>query len=108
MNKIVQGTTPTVRFRIRNLGRVDLNKCTQIWITIVDSMGREHFWDLTRITINAAEGKISVKLTQQETLAMVIGMAVAQVRFLYQDGSAFPSKPKYLLIRKVRKGGVIS
>lgn len=103
---MIRGTTPTEVYKIDNTD-VDLSECSQIWVTIVDWSTKEYTWDISRLTIDAEEHSISLTLTQAETLAFTPGQAYAQLRFLYNDGSAFASKRIGFNIEDVKKGGVI-
>lgn len=102
-----RGTTPTEVYKINNAD-VDLSECKQIWVTIVDWSTKEFTWDINRLTIDAGERTISLTLTQEETLAFTPGGAYAQLRFLYNDNSAFASKRIGFKIEDVKKGGVIT
>lgn len=101
-----RGTTPTEVYKINNAD-VDLSECKQIWVTIVDWSTKEYTWDIDRLTIDAGEHTVSLTLTQTETLKFVPGQAFTQLRFLYNDDSAFASKRIGLNIEDVRKDGVI-
>ncbi len=103
---MIRGTTPTEVFTVNNPEVIDLSQCSQIWATITDNSGKDYTWDLERLVVNGDE--ISLELTQTETLAFKVGAARAQLRFLYNDGTAFASKPVPLRIEDVRKDGVIS
>lgn len=103
---MIRGTTPTEVYHIDNTD-VDLSDCKQIWVTIVDWSCKEYTYDINRLLIDAEERTISLTLTQAETLAFVPGDAYAQIRFLYNDDSAFASKRIGFIIEDVKKGGVI-
>jgi len=103
---MIRGTTPTEFYLIDNTD-VDLTDCKQIWVTIVDWSLAEYTWDIDRLTIDAAERTVSLTLTQTETLAFIPGEAYAQLRFLYNDDSAFASKRIKFNIEDIKKGGVI-
>lgn len=102
-----RGTTPTEIYTIKNRGALDLSKCEQIWVTIVDRGAHAHTYDIDRLTIDATAGTISLALTQEETLAFSVGAAYAQLRFLYIDGTAFASRRVNFEIEDVKRGGVI-
>jgi len=104
---MIRGTTPTEVYKINNAD-VDLSECKQIWVTIVDWSTAEYKWDLSRLTVDAGEHTVSLTLTQTETLAFTPGAAYAQLRFLYNDDSAFASKRIGFTIEDIKKGGVIS
>ena len=104
---MIRGTTPTEVYKIDNTD-VNLSDCKQIWVTIVDWSTKEFTWDLSRLTIDNTEKTISLTLTQEETLAFTPGGAYAQLRFLYNDDSAFASKRIGFNIEDVKKGGVIT
>ena len=101
-----RGTTPTEVYKINNTD-VDLSECKQIWVTIVDWSTTEYTWNISRLTIDAAEKTVSLTLTQEETLAFTPGQAYAQLRFLYNNDTAFASKRIGFNIEDVKKGGVI-
>jgi len=61
-----RGTTPTVTFTMP----FNLNTMTNVWCTFRQSNGFYLEKQLSAFTQDAANKKISVKLTQNETLAM--------------------------------------
>jgi len=103
---MIRGTTPTEVYKLNN-SDIDLDECRQIWVTIIDWKCKEFKWDLSRLTIDNEEKTISLTLTQEETLEFSPGQAYAQLRFLYDDDSAFASKRIGFNIEDVKKGGVI-
>lgn len=103
---MIKGTTPTEIYHVGS--KIDLDLCTQIWITIVDWNGEEFTWDINRLVIDNAEHTISLTLSQTETLRFATGRAYVQIRFLYDDETAFASKRIAFNIEDVKKGGVIS
>ena len=106
---MIRGTTPTEVFKVTNPSgdSIDLLACKQIWITMVDHKGREFTWDIERLTIDDDEKTISLTLTQEETLALAVGRAQIQLRFLTADDVAFASMPSAIMVYDVRKGGTI-
>ena len=104
---MIRGTTPTETYTLQGADDLDLTRCVQIWVTITDSWGIDFTWDKTRLVIDPQERTIELTLTQEETLAFAVGTARAQIRFLYDDGSAFASKRLIFEIEDVRRGGVI-
>lgn len=104
---MIRGTTPTEVYKITGTD-VDLSKCKQIWVTIVDFASREHFWDMDRLTIDPEQQTVSLTLSQEETFSFAVGQAYAQIRFLYDDDSAFASKKIKFVIEDIKKGGVIA
>ena len=59
------------------------------------------------MTLNNEEHKISLKLTQEETLALTPGNAFAQIRFLYNDGTAFVSERIEFVVKDVENDEVM-
>lgn len=105
---MIRGTTPTEIYTITNPQVVDLNNCVQIWVTISDYRGHHYTFDISRLTIDASDNAISLTLTQEETLALAVGKATVQIRFLYNDDSVFATKPLTFMVEDVRREGVIT
>ena len=101
-----QGTTPTFIFELDT--PIDLSDMSQIWITIRDGLGFKHNWDKTRTTIDDENHKISLFLSQQETLSIKPGLGAVQIRFLTNGGIALTTERKMITIATTIKGGVIS
>jgi len=102
-----RGTTPTLYFHVTD--DTDLNEIKEVWITLCN---REisYNWKLTtdRVKIDVEKKMIYIELTQEETLAFQIGMAVAQVRVLMNDDKAYASINIPLHIGNILKDGAIA
>ena len=104
---MTRGTTPTEVYTIPLPEGVKLSQCTQIWVTISDRAGINYKWDITRLQIDDENNKVSLTLTQAETLAFAIGRAKVQVRLLFNNGSSAATLPVGFEINDVKEGGVI-
>ena len=100
-----RGTTPTLIFEINS--DLDLDTLTQIWVTILDCGGHKFTWDITRVTTDNVKKEVTLALTQEETLALSLGNALVQIRFLTSDDVALTTACATLNIQDVLKEGVI-
>ena len=100
-----RGTTPTFVFQLDS--DIDLSGLAQIWVTISDGSGYKKTWDITNVTIDNVKKEIMLTLTQEETLALALGNALVQIRFLTSDDVALTTACTTLNIQDVLKEGVI-
>lgn len=95
---MIRGTTPDIVLTINGYNLTDKT----VYVTISKS-GRK----LTKtnedlmITYTGGTSSIAFRLTQEETLAMRIGTASVQVRFISADGTALATDIKTLSIEPV-------
>ncbi|MBQ0113050.1 MAG: hypothetical protein KBT03_07970 [Bacteroidales bacterium] len=99
-----RGTTPTVIFTIDN---IDFEKVTAIYITIKQgnyTINRDN----NDIEVSVDEGKLRIKLTQEDTLKLRKGRVMAQVRAIYYDDIAVATDILYDYCVDVLREDVIS
>lgn len=101
-----RGTTPTLIFELDT--DLDLTSLSQVWVTIKDAFGREFTWDITKVTLDNDHKRITLTLTQAETLIMIPGIARAQIRMLTTDGVALTTYVEKFLLNTILKEGVIT
>ena len=100
-----RGTTPTFIFQFDDT--IDLTSLTQVWVTISDGSGQKTTWDISDVTIDNENHEILLSLTQEETLALALGNALVQIRFLTNSDVALTTACSTLTIQDVLKEGVI-
>lgn len=97
-----RGTTPTHVFNVD----VDLTDATIIYITY--EQGDEIKIERTKEDITVTDKTLTVKLTQEETLAFSEGKAVRiQIRAKFGDGTAVASNIINTSVREIIKEGEI-
>lgn len=101
-----RGTTPTFIFELDT--DLDLTELSQVWVTIRDVLGRPFNWDISRVTIDNEHKRISLTLTQQETLQMIPGVGHVQIRMLMSGNVALTTFAEKILINPILKEGVIT
>lgn len=99
-----RGTTPTITLNIP-FAAADVSV---VWITFV-SDGEELFTKtLSDTGVTLEDNKITIALTQQETLGFTTGARVSmQIRILTADGNAVASDISTFTAEKILKDGVI-
>lgn len=101
-----RGTTPTLIFELDT--DLDLTAMSQVWVTIKDALGRPFNWEIDRLTLDNEHKRITLALTQQETLAMIPGIAHVQIRMLTSDGVALTTYVEKFPLHMILKEGVIT
>lgn len=101
-----KGTTPAINLYIDT--DLSLTGMAQIWVTIKAETGDPVNWVKSDLLIDDTEKKITLTLSQLETLALASGKAQIQVRLLTNDNKALATNICYFCISDVLKGGVIS
>ena len=97
-----RGTTPTHTFKTD----IDLSDAAVIWLTY-KANGRIII-DKEKNDLLVTEEDISLKLTQEETLALVKGQNVScQIRARFEDGTAVASNIMTVVVNGILKDGVI-
>lgn len=104
-----RGTTPTITFEVDK--EFELTELKQIWVTI-ENKYHEKTYDITDVTLDAVENTVSVRMTQEDTLAFrldskLVDQCYAQIRFLKEDGNAYASDEVKLELKRILKEGVI-
>lgn len=83
-----QGTTPTIPITFR---AIDLTEA-KIYVTIEDEQKNRQLNFQTpddfTVTYDGTDTKGSIRLTQEQTLALSGGNCIVQARFVFQDGEA--------------------
>lgn len=100
-----RGTTPTIVFNINS--DLDFSLLSQVWVTF-KSQTVEVTKDMSQIGLDNENRKISVRLSQTETLSFINQCVETQIRFLLSDGTALATNIVKLPMNAVLKGGVIS
>lgn len=97
-----RGTTPTHIFKVP----IDLRSAVKVYITY--KQDGEIKVEKSKDDMEITEDKITLQLTQQDTLAFsTIGEVEIQCRARYADGAAPASKIKKVLVCKILKEGII-
>ena len=104
-----RGTTPNIAITIN--GDIDLTAMSQIWVTF-KSLSAEKTYDINDLTIDAEHKKVSLALTQEETLEFkTYGKSETEVklqlRFLDNQGIALASSIAEVNLGDILKEGVI-
>ena len=102
-----QGTTPTIPITIKG---VDLT-LAKLFLTLEDDMKTQKITfesgeDFT-VTFDGTNTVGTVRLTQEQTLAMSVGNGYAQIRYIFQDGTADATNKAKFHIDPVLLKGVI-
>ena len=104
--QIIRGTTPTVTINVRS--EIDLSQVTDIWVYIYQQNEIIIDKQLTDVQIDAAARKITVNLSQEDTLNLKAGVgALFQVRLLLSGGIALATLATNVMIAEVYKDGII-
>ena len=104
--QIIRGTTPTVTINVRS--EIDLSQVTDIWVYIYQQNEIVIDKQLADVQIDAAARKITVSLSQEDTLSLKAGVgALFQVRLLLSGGIAIATLATNVAIKEVYKGGII-
>lgn len=102
MPAIFRGTTPAFKFTVP----FDTAQLEEVWITLAQD--REHLQTKTLADCVLDGKNIGIKLTQQETLALLGGIATRiQLRVRLKDGSALASEIFAIDTQSILKDGVI-
>ena len=99
-----RGTTPCLKLTLDT--NLDLSKVKQLWVTL-KNISVEITKTEADVNINSADKYIIVTLTQKETLSIIAGKVSVQVRLLLDDGRAFATNVKQVVVNDILKGGVL-
>lgn len=103
--KIRRGTTPTITAIIKD--NIDLSSAKAIWLSI--SQNGKVVIDKTLYDFTISGAKISVTLTQEDTLSLMAGvMCYIQERVLFENDIADASQSEYITVDDVIKDGEIT
>lgn len=106
---MTRGTTPLLPFNFKKtLFDLSAKSFSQIWITLMREDGAyEKTWDIDSVVIDTTNNRITLKLSQEETLAMPEGEMLVQIRFKETNGEAPATNKKKVNVRGILKDGVI-
>ena len=105
--EIIRGTTPKIEINVKS--DVDLSTVTQVWIYITQLGQIVIDKVITDVTIDAAAKKITLQLSQADTLKLKSALlATFQIRLLLNSGIALATVATDVSVIEVYKGGVIT
>ena len=104
--QIIRGTTPTITINVRS--DIDLSQVADIWVYIYQQNEIVIDKQLADVQIDAENKKITVSLSQEDTLSLSAGVgALLQIRLLLSGGIALATLAANVMIGEVYKGGII-
>ena len=104
--QLIRGTTPTIIITVQT--EIDLHQVAEVWIYISQQNKVRVDKQLEDVTFDYDHRKMSVTLTQNDTLALKEGEALFQIRLLLLDGTALATLASKVDVKPVYKPGVIS
>lgn len=104
--QITRGTTPTILINIKD--SLDMDTIQQVWVYISQQNKVKVDKQITDVQIDTEKKQISVKLTQEDTLALKAGEGFFQIRILLNDGTAMATVADKILVVEIYKDGVMS
>lgn len=104
--QLIRGTTPTIIITVQT--EIDLHQVAEVWIYISQQNKVRVDKQLEDVTFDYDHRKMSVTLTQNDTLALKEGEALFQIRLLLMDGTALATLASKVDVKPVYKPGVIS
>ena len=105
---IIRGTTPTIVFNINT--ELDLNDLAEIWITFKTKPGnsvKEITFTKDDIEVDAENRRVTLFLTQEQTLEFTASTYNIQIRLRMNNDLAYASKILEEPIGKILKDGII-
>ena len=107
--QIIRGTTPTITANVRS--SIDLDAVEEVWAYIYQQgrvvIDKKLSDSGTQITIDTDNKKITVELTQEDTLALRANTgAIFQMRLIMGD-TALATNSFNVMVREVYKDGII-
>lgn len=104
--QIIRGTTPTITVNV--LSEIDLTTVTQVWLYISQQNKVKIDKIIEDVTFDTEHRKISVLLSQEDTLALKADIdTLFQIRLLLEDDTALATPASKVKVVEVYKGGVI-
>lgn len=104
--QIIRGTTPTIIINVRS--NIDLSQVSDIWVYIYQQGSLVIDKQLTDVTIDSENKKITLALSQADTLALSSDFgALFQVRLLLSGGTALATVATNVVVKEVYKNGII-
>lgn len=104
--QITRGTTPTILINIKD--SLDMDTIQQVWVYISQQNKVKVDKQIADVQIDTEKKQISVKLTQEDTLALKAGEGFFQIRVLLNDGTALATVANKILVVEIYKDGVMS
>lgn len=105
--EIIRGTTPTIQITIQD--EIDLEQIAQVWIYFSQRNEVKISKKLSDVSFNLEHHIISVKLEQEDTLALDADKATLfQIRLLLTDGTALGIEASDVKVYQIYKDGVIT
>lgn len=104
--QITRGTTPTILINIKD--NLDMDNIQQVWVYISQQNKVKVDKQIADVQIDTEKKQISVKLTQEDTLALKAGEGFFQIRVLLNDGTALATVANKILVVEIYKDGVMS
>lgn len=105
--QFIRGTTPTITITVKN-DDIDLSTIEQVWIYVSQQNKVKIDKDIDDVTIDTGEKTITVKLTQEDTLALRAGDSFFQMRVLLSDDTALATIATKVTVLDVYKNGEIT
>ena len=104
--QIIRGTTPTITVNITS--ELDLTTVTQVWVYIAQQNKVKNDKLIDDVTFDTEHRKISVLLSQNDTLALKADIdTLFQIRLLLEDDTALATTASKVKVIEVYKDGVI-
>lgn len=103
--QFIRGTTPTIEITVQT--EIDLHQVSEVWIYISQQNKVKIDKQLEDVTFDYENRKMSILLSQDDTLALKEGEALFQIRVLLMDGTALATLASEVEIAPIYKEGVI-
>ena len=104
--QITRGTTPTIEINVKS--EIDFAHIAQVWVYISQMNKVKVDKVIADVSLDAEHSKITVTLSQDDTLGLKAGDAIFQIRLLMDDTTALATKATKITIDEVYKPGVIT
>ena len=104
--ELIRGTTPSIEITVQT--EIDLHQVSEVWIYISQQKTVKVDKKISDVTFNYENRKMTVKLSQDDTLGLKAGDALFQIRLLLEDGTALATVASEISIDEIYKQGVIS
>ena len=104
--ELIRGTTPSIEILVKT--EIDLHQASEVWIYISQNGKVKVDKKIDAVTFDYEHRKMTITLSQEDTLNLKEGDALFQIRLLLQDSTALATIAKKTIIREVYKGGVIT
>jgi len=104
--QITRGTTPTILINIKN--DIDMTTIHQVWIYISQQNKVKVDKEISDVDMDTEKRQISLRLEQEDTLALKSGDAFFQIRILLEDGTALATVANKISVIEIYKDGVLS